>query len=173
MGGKLDVASSNGETSFYITLRRQSVMETSIDSIAQSGVRTVTLPVLGPRRTALVVDDESDILQVLEHKLRNVFDVSKTTSAMEASELLKTKRFDVLITDLKMPDLAGDALIRMARAIDQEILIVLISGHAAAIEVDLASLPGPKVIQIEKPLPDTQVFIQMILEATSAAKKAG
>lgn len=172
LGGRLEVASVNRETSFFITLQRYKTESDSVQSIAQSTARSLFPRIPGHKKTVLLVDDDMDMLNVLEHKLQHIFKVAKTTSSAEAASWLKGQKFDILITDLKMPELSGDQLIQMARDLQPHIGAVLISGHAAAVEIDLSRLPGPKIVQIGKPLPENQILIQLILSAEESQAAA-
>lgn len=62
----------------------------------------------------LIVDDESEILSWLEELFRHEFDreigVYTASSAMEALKLLAKVRFDVVLTDIRMPGMDGITL---------------------------------------------------------------
>jgi two-component system, NtrC family, response regulator HydG len=56
----------------------------------------------------LVVDDEQETCDLLEMALvRHGFKVTTSTSAQRALELVGTQDFDVVLTDLLMPDMSG------------------------------------------------------------------
>ena len=59
----------------------------------------------------LIIDDESNCLFILQHKLGNVFPNSKIVSSNKGKEALeiisKEKNFDLLITDIRMPEVDG------------------------------------------------------------------
>lgn len=66
--------------------------------------------------TALVVDDDSDIRKSIARILRLAgADVSVTSSAEDALQLLEENRWDVVLADIGMPRLSGYDLIRQAR----------------------------------------------------------
>ncbi len=63
------------------------------------------------RRTILVVDDEMDIREMLVDILRSArHRVVTAVSGREALQRLAEERFDVIITDIRMPDVDGVAL---------------------------------------------------------------
>jgi PAS domain S-box-containing protein len=79
-------------------------------------------PHLAPRRTALTglkvlaVDDEPDARELMDAILAQAGALVETTSTVEgALELLSTSRFDVLVSDIGMPERDGYALIRCVR----------------------------------------------------------
>jgi two-component system NtrC family sensor kinase len=70
-----------------------------------------TWPAGTRRRAILVVDDEAEIREALaEILLGERHRVATATSGREALERLSSEHFDVIITDMRMPDLDGRAL---------------------------------------------------------------
>lgn len=78
----------------------------------------------------LVVDDEQIVLKSCERILApEGYDVSTSTSARQALSMLQGKDYDLVITDIKMPEMDGLEFIRQVRAKDPEMSIVLITGY--------------------------------------------
>jgi len=70
----------------------------------------------GNRKTILIVDDDETILHLLRRFFaREGFRVSIAKDGVEAIERLKEESPAVLLTDLKMPSLAGTELIQFVR----------------------------------------------------------
>jgi two-component system response regulator YesN len=88
----------------------------------------------------LLVDDEPDILDVLMDQLRDLaieIDGFKIPLSLEAAEnglvaldLLKCYRYDVVISDIRMPTLDGLELVTQLQKIEPATKVILISGHA-------------------------------------------
>src|SRR5438093_11960504 len=77
----------------------------------------------------LVVEDEDYIRTLVEAMLRKVgYDVVLAGSGKEAVELCQEKTFDLVITDLSMPDMDGLELIRSLRRSHGDLPILAISG---------------------------------------------
>ena len=55
----------------------------------------------------LLVDDEFEIIEVFGSLLEEDFQVELASSAEQALEVFEKKRFDVIVTDLKMPGISG------------------------------------------------------------------
>lgn len=69
-----------------------------------------------PPRSILVVDDEAPVREIMELTLRQAgHRVQCVGDGVKASRTLRSAPFDVLITDLLMPDRDGLELIREAR----------------------------------------------------------
>ena len=65
----------------------------------------------------LLVDDEAAICRALSTAIaRAGFRVSTALSAHDAMEVVRGERVDVMITDLRIPDMRGDALFELAAA---------------------------------------------------------
>ena len=79
----------------------------------------------------LVVDDEESVLNMLDQALtRAGCRVTGLNSSLKAWELFQQAphRFDLVITDMTMPDLTGDKLISRMKKIRPEIPVILCSG---------------------------------------------
>jgi len=64
----------------------------------------------------LVVEDVWDILEVFSILLRaEGAQVATAGTGREASDLARQRDFDIVLTDLGLPDIPGDALIRQIR----------------------------------------------------------
>lgn len=65
----------------------------------------------------LVVEDVTDIREVFVILLRaEGADVEAAATGREAADLLARRDFDVVLTDLGLPDIPGDTLVRQMRA---------------------------------------------------------
>ena len=82
------------------------------------------------RRTILVVDDEAEIRDMLAEILRGARHrvVATAASGREALQRMAVERYDVIFTDMRMPDLDGRALYRRSasagRASPQRVVFV-------------------------------------------------
>ncbi len=78
----------------------------------------------------LLVDDEPVIRATLIRELQVAgYDVTSCGRGEEAIELLQGNRYDVLITDLLLPDLDGLSLLKISKAQDAEILVIILTGY--------------------------------------------
>lgn len=70
----------------------------------------------------LLVDDEPAICKALSTALgRAGFRVSTALSAQDAMAVIRSERVDVMVTDLRIPDMRGDALFELAAAIQPQL----------------------------------------------------
>ena len=80
----------------------------------------------------LVVDDERSMRELLAIVLRREgYEVLLAENGRAAIELLEREPVDLLISDIKMPDLSGVDVLRAAKKIDQDILGIMITAFAS------------------------------------------
>lgn len=78
----------------------------------------------------LVVDDSATMRDMLSQYLQaGDYLVACATSGVQALDILKTERFDVIVTDLEMPELDGFALIRAISELDWDPAVILFTQH--------------------------------------------
>lgn len=104
---------------------------------------TMLAKVMSPRPASerpriLVVDDESSIRDLLAKTLALAdYDVDTATDGRSALERLRLYPYDLLIADLKMPDIDGLSVIREAKRLKADLPVIIITGYStetAAIE---------------------------------------
>lgn len=82
------------------------------------------------RNTALVVDDDPGVLQVLGGYMKAFdFDVETTESPRMALDMCRRTRFDVIMSDLVMPQMNGLEFLQEARLVDPDAAIIMITGY--------------------------------------------
>lgn len=85
----------------------------------------------------LLVDDDRDILDIvrldLEDDPENAVDISST--AQDAIEYVKKSRYDVIISDWRMPGMNGIDLIRTLRSGGCDAYIILYSGYIQGTDI--------------------------------------
>jgi len=81
----------------------------------------------------LIVDDDLHVLAVLEDLFSAESDVEVTpmSDSLEALELIRTQRFDLVISDLMMPKADGLAVTRAVQETNPETLVIIITGFAS------------------------------------------
>lgn len=82
------------------------------------------------KKKILVVDDEPKIGEYLTKalKMRN-FDVQSTTDGNLVLNMMKENKFDLVITDLKMPEITGMELLRKIKEEKSDVGVIVMSGY--------------------------------------------
>ena len=99
----------------------------------------------------LVVDDEPKLCHLIEELLKlEGCRVDVSISNMEALQMIKKNKYQMLITDLKMPGIDGLELIQKARELNPEIRTIIITG-SETVETAVQSLKHEIDDDIKKP----------------------
>jgi PAS domain S-box-containing protein len=126
LGGAIDVASTPGAGStFTIYLPRSGDVADAVDA------KETDLP-RGKGQRVLIVDDEEPLVQLATRTLEELgYAPVGFTSSSAALAALRAdpQHFDALITDERMPEMSGSALIREVRGMRGSMPIVLMSGY--------------------------------------------
>ena len=79
----------------------------------------------------LILDDQEPVVAMLSRVCTGAgHEVSSFTNSPEALIALATEPFDLLMTDMNMPDPDGVTVIREARRLQPDIFTLVITGHA-------------------------------------------
>jgi DNA-binding NtrC family response regulator len=84
------------------------------------------------RKSILVVDDEKSQREILEMILSaEGYDVSTAASGEAALKIARERRFDLVLTDLKMTGIDGIELLQKLLAYDSSIIVILLTAHGS------------------------------------------
>lgn len=105
-----------------------------------------------PKAKILVVDDEAGTRDILQQILRDMgYDVQTVASGYNAIEMIKEDKFDVVITDIRMPGVDGLSVLEVAKGIDPEIEVIMITAYAS-LESSIEALRDGAANYIMKPV---------------------
>lgn len=77
----------------------------------------------------LIIDDEADILHTYTGILeREGFEVQGAPTGLEAIERCRQEPFDLLLIDLKLPDISGLEVLRQAKQLIPDVVAIFITG---------------------------------------------
>jgi CheY-like chemotaxis protein len=80
-------------------------------------------------RQVLIVDDEQEVLDVISEMIQALgYSPVGTTDGNKALELLKIKKFDLVITDLIMPEIGGLEFVKKMRRREKQTPIIITAG---------------------------------------------
>jgi len=106
----------------------------------------------------LVVDDSPDTLEVLKRNLESKgYLVFTAPGAVEAIKIIESSPMDLVITDLKMPEVNGLSLVRHIRANYKNIGVMMITGYPS-IEGAVEAVKLGAEEYISKPFTDEELF---------------
>lgn len=80
----------------------------------------------------LIVDDEPDNLALLYRTLRGKYEIAKSTSPLEALEILKKDHFECILSDHKMPEMDGVEFLKRTYEISPNTMRLLVTAYTDA-----------------------------------------
>ncbi|MGM0680637.1 MAG: PAS domain S-box protein, partial [Thermodesulfobacteriota bacterium] len=139
-GGHVSVYSELGQgATFRVYLPRYGYEAPASEQKKSEG----SLP--GGKERILVVDDEEFVVRVEKRMLENLgYEVTALTSSKEALEIFRKdpEYFDLVITDMAMPELAGAQLSKNLLEVRSDIPIILCTGYSDLINQEKAKKLG-------------------------------
>jgi len=89
-------------------------------------------PATGTKPRILIVDDEPSMRDMLRIVLRrDGFDVLLAANGAEAIATLENERVDLLLSDIRMPDVGGVDVLRAAKALNRDIIAFMMTAFAS------------------------------------------
>ena len=101
----------------------------------------------------LIVDDEDDFRETIVKRLnaRKIL-AEGAASGILALKVLESKDFDVIVLDVKMPDMDGIETLRHIKKLKPEIEVIMLTGHAS-VEFGLKGMQLGAFDYVMKPAP--------------------
>lgn len=111
----------------------------------------------------LLVDDEENNLMLLYRTLRGKYDIVKTTSPVDAIELMKTQSFHLVLSDHKMPEMDGVDFLKYVYKNYPETVRILVTAYSD-IAILIGAINDAKIYRyIKKPFNPAE--LELIVEA--------
>ncbi|PIE65111.1 MAG: response regulator [Desulfobacterales bacterium] len=117
--------------------------------------------------SVLISDDEEDFASTLQTRLNlRKFKASMTNSGQEALEAINRDPPDVLVLDLKMPDLDGLEVLTRVKESHPDVQVIILTGHGS-FEAGREGMERGAFDYLMKPV-DLNQLITRIEEASQA-----
>lgn len=99
----------------------------------------------------LLVDDEKDFLEMMSERMSmRDMDVTTAESAEDAIKKVGKESYDAIILDLMMPGIDGLEALKIIKAKNPEIQVILLTGHAT-VEKGVTAMKLGAMDLLEKP----------------------
>jgi len=162
-GGEIEVESKVGQgTTFMITL-----------PVGEEGKDELVIPSLTRRAKEariLVIDDEESVRSVLSRILSQVnHQVTVAKDGGEGLQLFKEKEFDIVLTDLGMPDMSGWDVCRAIKKLRARIPVGMITGWGMELDQTKKEESGLDFV-IPKPF-DFHQILKVVDETMESTEK--
>lgn len=116
----------------------------------------------------LVVDDEYGPRESIAFTLATEFTVDAVDRASEAMDRLRRQPFDVVILDIRMPEMDGITALEGIRKIDPEVSVVMLTGYGTLHTAQQAILGGANQY-LRKP-PDINELLEAVRQQAVASR---
>lgn len=124
------------------------------------------------RKSILVVDDEEDLTWSISRSLKrhdDIFDVACVNAGDKALEMLRERRIDLVISDIRMPRIDGFALIKEIRSHYPKTQIIIMTAYGSSQMQDEVKAHGT-LYYIEKPF-EIRYLRKLIYEALAITEE--
>jgi len=120
-----------------------------------------------------ILDDEQRMVDIIAMVLRREgYEVATFTRPMAALATLESQPFDLLLTDLKLPELSGVEVLRRARELEPELPVILITAHAS-VATAIDAMRAGAFDYVEKPFDNTELktLVRRALDVNRLARE--
>jgi two-component system response regulator PilR (NtrC family) len=105
---------------------------TSGSTAAKAPIDAANMPDAGVKPRVLIVDDEPSMREMLRIVLRrDGFDVLVADNGRQAIALLQREQVDLLLSDIRMPDVTGVEVLRAAKDANRDIVAFMMTAYAS------------------------------------------
>jgi len=120
----------------------------------------------------LIVDDDLGVAALCNRVLTGAgYDAEVANRPQDALRLLREKRYDLILLDIRLPEIDGFELLRLARERDPELAIVIITGHGT-IETVVEALQHGAEGLVLKPFASRAELVQAVRQALVKSRQA-
>jgi len=127
-----------------------------------------------PKFKILIIDDELKICEILKDILNNEgYEADFAINGTEGLRKIQKGKFDLVLLDIKLPDIDGLNLLKKIKDFDPDILVIMISAFGT-VSTAVEALKNGAEDFIEKPLETTRIIttIKNILEKAEYRKQS-
>ena len=103
------------------------------------------------RTSILLIDDEESSRQALTLLLKGSYFVTSAGNGHEARQRLASEQFDIVISDLRLPDCSGIDILKQIKSFSPITEVILITGYASA-ETAVSAMKEGAFDYVTKPL---------------------
>ncbi len=103
------------------------------------------------KNALLILDDQVEILNSLRRIFQKEYDVYISTFGVDALKMLKERKFAVILSDQRMPEMDGVTFLKKSIDLQPEAIRIMITGYAD-IEASISAVNEAKIYQyVSKP----------------------
>jgi DNA-binding NtrC family response regulator len=125
------------------------------------------------RLRALVIDDDVSTLELMQFQLeREGFETAVCESGQKALKIVEEKEFDIILTDLNLPDADGIEIVRHFKQVTPDTEIIMVTGFGS-MEKAIEATKAGAFYYVEKPVNfgELRVLIEKAVERKQHTKE--
>ena len=120
------------------------------------------------KRTILVVDDDRTGRETLAEAVYEMgYEVASAAGGVEALDILRRREIDIVLTDLKMPEIDGLEVLARAKEIRPDVFVILVTAFAT-VDTAVAAMKAGAYDYVMKPIDLRQ--LRVLLERASQSR---
>ena len=122
------------------------------------------MPIQNKKATILICDDEEGIRESFKLILDDKYHLKFATNGLEALELLKDLKPDLMLLDIKMPKMHGMEILKQVKKIKPTLPVIIVTGYQS-VEMAQEALKAGAADYIPKPFESKQILkaVQKVL----------
>ncbi len=102
-------------------------------------------------RRILIVDDDRDVCRVLSRDLKeDGYNTESVFNGLDGIKRIQEENFDLMILDLKLPDIQGTEVLSRVRAFNKKIIVLILTAYPS-VETAVSSFKNNISEYIQKP----------------------
>jgi DNA-binding NtrC family response regulator len=124
-------------------------------------------------KKVLVIDDEQIVLNSVKKILgQGEYEVEATLSGRQGLECALSKDYDIVLTDVRMPDMGGMLILRDIRKVKPSMPVIIITGYAN-VQSAMQAMKLGAAEYLEKPFTPDQLLkaVKTALDRSAASKE--
>ena len=116
------------------------------------------------KKRILIIEDEGEIVEIYLDIIKHYFsesisNVEVATDGKKGCELMTQNKYDLIITDIKMPELSGTEVLELAHLLgpNQDTPVIMISAYLSLTNGKSAHSSYKECIFVEKPFDEKKL----------------
>ena len=122
------------------------------------------------KRSVLYFDDDSVLLDIFKEMFQREYEIKTAATLSRARQLLSETTFDIIISDLSMPEISGVDFLREVARIYPSSIRILVTGYATA--GDMLPEIGNGIVQVFLAKPWREQEMDQVIRRAVASLEA-
>jgi len=123
-----------------------------------------TDPAHAARPVVLVVDDEAGVREAFRLILEDAYEVADAPDGLRALDVIRSTQVDVVLLDIRMPDMDGIEVLERIKAIDDSVEVILVTA-VKTVRTAVAAMKLGAFDYVTKPIEDEDELLSLVRRA--------